>query len=122
MNIGTTAAASTSFSPDFFTNLLVTELKYQDPDDPVSNTDMTSQISSMAMVQGMSQLNTSFSQVLQLQTLLSSASLIGRQVQYTNSDGQSVQGLVQSVDTSGNSINLTIDGTDVPTTSVTKIL
>ena len=122
MDIGATTGSSSSFNQDFFTNLLVTELQYQDPDNPVSDSDMVSEISSMAMVQGMSTLNTSFSQVLQLQTLLSSTDLIGRQVQYTNSDGQSVQGQVQSVDTTGNSINLMIDGTDVPATSVTQIL
>jgi flagellar basal-body rod modification protein FlgD len=118
----TTAASALGFDQDFFTKLLVTELQNQDPDDPVTNAEMTSQISSMAMVQGMSNLNTSFTEVLQLQRLLSSTGLIGHQVQYLNNSGQSVQGQVQSVDTSGDSISLMVDGTSVPVANVTKIL
>jgi flagellar basal-body rod modification protein FlgD len=121
MDVGTTTATS-GFSQDFFMKLLVTELQNQDPDNPVSNADMTSQISSMAMVQGMNNLNTSFSQVLKLQQLLSSADLIGRQVQFQNSDGTFGQGLVQSVDTSGDTISLTVNGQNVSPTNVTKIL
>ena len=106
MNIGT--AVTSAFDQDLFMKLLVTELQNQDPDNPVSNAEMTSQISSMAMVQGMNTLNTSFSEVLKLQRLLSSADLVGRQIEYDN-NGQTVQGLVQSVDTSGDTVNLMVD-------------
>ena len=46
--VTTTAASALGFDQDFFTKLLVTELQNQDPDDPVTNAEMTSQISSMA--------------------------------------------------------------------------
>jgi flagellar basal-body rod modification protein FlgD len=120
MDVGTTTATS-GFSQDFFMKLLVTELQNQDPDNPVSNADMTSQISSMAMVQGMNNLNTSFSQVLKLQQLISSADLIGRQVEYTNSNGTAAQGQVQSVNTSGDTISLMVDGNSVTPANITKI-
>ena len=119
MNIGT--AVTSAFDQELFMKLLVTELQNQDPDNPVSNAEMTSQISSMAMVQGMNTLNTSFSEVLKLQRLLSSADLVGRQIEYDD-NGYVVRGQVQSVDTSSDDISLVVDGNTVPVSKVTRIL
>jgi flagellar basal-body rod modification protein FlgD len=121
MDIGTAAAVQSAFDKDMFMKLLLAQMRNQDPEAPVSQAEMTSQISSMAMVEGMNNLNTSFGSVLKLQRLLSSEQMIGREVEYEQ-NGQKFSGLVQSIDTTSDSITLTVDGQQVPAEQITKIL
>jgi flagellar basal-body rod modification protein FlgD len=86
---GTTAAAkadptkSAAGSADQFLKLLVTQLKNQDPLNPMDNAQLTSQIAQINTVSGINQLNTTVqglsSQFLQMQTL-QGASLVGKGV------------------------------------------
>jgi len=121
MNIGLANALTSSFDKDMFMKLLLAQLKNQNPEEPVSNAEMTSQISSLAMVEGMNNLNASFSNVLKLQMLLSGTGLIGREVEY-ELDGQRLHGLVESMDTSGEALELTVDGKTISVNQVVKIL
>ncbi len=84
------AAVRSAFNTDTFMKLLLAQLKNQDPEAPTSQAEMTSQISSMAMVEGMNNLNCSFSSVLKLQQMLSGEQMIGREVQDLQS-GQTAQ-------------------------------
>ncbi len=115
------AAVQSAFSTDTFMKLLLAELKNQDPEAPTSQAEMTSQISSMAMVEGMNNLNSSFSSVLKLQQLLSGEQMIGREVQYLQS-GQTLSGMVQAIQITDDGTTLTVDGQSVPLEQVTKIL
>ncbi len=119
---GSVASAVTSaFDKDMFMKLLIAQLKNQDPEAPTSQAEMTSQISSMAMVEGMNNLNTSFSDVLKLQQLLSGEQMIGREVEYLQ-NGQRTSGLVQAIEITDEGTTLTVDGQSVPVEQVTKIL
>lgn len=115
------AAVQSAFSTDTFMKLLIAELKNQDPQAPTSQAEMTSQISSMAMVEGMNNLNTSFSDVLKLQQLLGGEQMIGHQVEYQQ-NGQTASGMVQAVQVTDSGTTLTVDGQSVPIQQVTKIL
>jgi len=121
MNIGMASAFTSSFDKDMFMKLLLTQLKNQNPEEPVSNAEMTSQISSLAMVEGMTNLNSSFGNVLKLQMLLSGTGLIGREVEYQH-DGERLRGLVESIDTSGETVDLMVDGNEISVDQVMKIL
>jgi flagellar basal-body rod modification protein FlgD len=118
---GTTSPLASAFNTNTFMQLLIAELKNQDPEAPTSQAEMTSQISSMAMVDGMNGLNASFSDVLKLQQLLSGEQMIGHEVQYRQGS-QTLSGLVQAVAIANGSATLTVDGQSVPVDQVTKIL
>jgi len=66
-----------------YLNLLVTQLKNQDPLDPMNNDQMTSQLAQISQVQELEGLSASFSSILALTQKEQAASLIGKQVTFT---------------------------------------
>jgi flagellar basal-body rod modification protein FlgD len=91
-------ATSNEESGDRFLKLLVTQLKNQDPMNPMDNAQLTSQMAQINTVAGIEKLNTSMSkmtdklsaQLLQSQTL-QGATMVGRQV-WTGGTALSVEG------------------------------
>ncbi|MDD5388221.1 MAG: flagellar hook assembly protein FlgD [Gallionellaceae bacterium] len=81
---GTSSATSASAeTSDRFLKLLVTQLKNQDPLNPMQNAELTSQLAQMSTVEGVNKLNTSMDGLLtqmRATQALQGASLIGRQV------------------------------------------
>ncbi len=82
---GATAASSTSVNDiqDRFLTLLVTQLQNQDPMNPMENAELTSQLAQMSTVEGINNLNSSMTELLNgfySAQNLQAASLIGRQV------------------------------------------
>lgn len=93
------AGASNSIvSQDQFLQLLVTQLKNQDPLDPLSDREFIGQLAQLNTLQGIQSLNASFAENLKLQQLTQGADLIGRSIEYTPAaGGASVTGTVASV-------------------------
>ena len=102
---------------DTFLKLLVAQLKYQNPLDPQDGSEFLAQSAQFTMVEKLQEIAT---QGAEMRTL-ASASLVGRTVSYTDSDGASKTGVVDTVrQTPGGSV-LEIDGNDVPIASVTSV-
>jgi flagellar basal-body rod modification protein FlgD len=75
---------------DDFLKLLVTQMRYQDPMNPMDNAQMTSQIAQLNTVEGINQLNTTVSSLqasLMATQSMQSASLIGKTIL---ADGNSI--------------------------------
>ena len=70
--------ALSGIGSDQFLQLLVAQLQNQDPLDPVSDKDFINQLATLNTVQGLTDLNASFAQMLQLQQLTQGAELIGK--------------------------------------------
>lgn len=116
----TTSSSSTTSSIDFdsFIQLLATELKYQDPTDPVDTSEYMSQMIGIGSLEALENIYSA--------TNNSSAySLIGKDVtyQYTDSSGNTAaaSGTVDSVIISGSNTYLTIDGTTVSLDDVVQV-
>jgi len=77
---GVTATASR----EQFLQLLVTQLRHQDPLDPVKQENFIQQLTQLSTLEGVENLNTSFEQLLTLHELTQSASLIGKTASFTN--------------------------------------
>lgn len=107
-----------SLNFDDFLNLLTNELKYQDPSNPVSNTEYVSQ---MAQLSSLSQLNNIYSAI----STSAAFNMIGKEVTYydTDSSGQAAKhtGVVDSVLVDNGTIYLNIDGTAVPLGVVVEV-
>lgn len=99
---------------DQFLQMLVAQIRHQDPMDPISQENFTQQLAQFATLEGVDKLNTSFADMLRLQELTQGANLIGSTVSYV-SGGQTKTGVVTgiSVDDS-NKLQLNIDGTAIP--------
>lgn len=65
-----------------FMNLLVAQIQYQDPLEPVAQEDITAQLAQISTVSGINELNVKFSEMLQLQTLFEGSRLVGNYVEY----------------------------------------
>ncbi len=81
---------------DQFMELLVTQLRNQDPLEPVNQQDFLGQLAQFSSLQGIEQLNTNFAESLKFQQLSQGGALVGRSVEYTNAQGEPKTGLIDS--------------------------
>jgi flagellar basal-body rod modification protein FlgD len=109
-------------NPNTFLNLLVAQLKYQDPLNPTSGTQFLSQTAQLTEVETMNQLQSEVSQENTTSQQVASTSMIGQTVSAKLSDGTTVSGVVQgvSLDTSGGP-TLNVNGTAVPLSDVQSV-
>jgi flagellar basal-body rod modification protein FlgD len=97
------AASATSLGGTDFMTLLLAQLKHQDPSKPVDSSAFLSQLASLSQVQGIAQLNTSFSalsnsltssQALQASSLLGHQALVASPTATLAASGATVTGAV----------------------------
>lgn len=111
--------ASKSVDGDTFLQLLTKQLQYQDPMNPMDNTDMLAQEAQFAALEQMEALTSSFSQ---FSTMFQANSLIGQTVEVKVSNEDPVVGKVDYVDyTDKNGASISIGGKLYPISSVTKV-
>jgi flagellar basal-body rod modification protein FlgD len=98
-----------------FLQLLTTQLRFQDPLEPVKQENFTQQLAQFATLEGIEKLNARFDDLLRLQQLTEGANLVGRLVIYQDEKGttQSV-GRAESVLVKDQQLNVQIDGKAVP--------
>lgn len=78
-----TSKASAAELSDRFLKLLVTQLKNQDPMNPMENAELTTQLAQMSTVEGVNKLNTTLDGLVsqfKANQVMQGASLVGRQV------------------------------------------
>lgn len=120
MAAGGIGGLTASMDTDFYMKLLLAELKNQDPMDPMSNTEMMTQMAQLSTVEAVRNLTASFTDMLKLQRLLNGTQLLGRQVEYT--DGESVQvGSVGGLSNRDGMIRLLVNGTEISLDDVYRI-
>jgi flagellar basal-body rod modification protein FlgD len=120
---GSSADSLGSITQSEFLQLLLTELQNQNPLDPMSDTDFATQLATLTEVDSIDSMSTNFGNLLQVQQLSGPSSLIGLTATYTPSDSSSTaQGTVtgMSVQSDG-SVDLTVNGTNVPLSQVDSI-
>jgi flagellar hook assembly protein FlgD len=98
-----------SADSETFMQLLVTRLQNQNPLEPMDDAEFVQQLTQFSMLDALNGLRGDFSTYLQGQDLLSSQSLLGKQVESTAESG-AVSGIVQGIETSDNGILLNVDG------------
>ena len=98
----TSSIASSSELQSQFLNLLVTQLKNQDPTSPMDDNQMTAELAQFSQLEQMENLSSQFSDVLSTTQKSYANSLVGRTVTYsvTDSSGNSsyASGTVNAVD------------------------
>ena len=111
-------AETVSLDFDEFVQLLATELKYQDPDDPVSGTEYVTQLAQISSLSALSTMNSSLNNS-------TAFSMIGKTATYSTTDtsGNAVTGTgtVQSVTISGSNTYVNVGGTTVDLSAITQV-
>jgi flagellar basal-body rod modification protein FlgD len=106
-----------------FLQLLTAQLKAQDPMNPVSATDFTSQLAQLSSLSGIEQLNTSIQQMLQLQQLSQGAALMGKTVTFAQSGtSQAGKGIVQGVAVQNGQLQIQVGKQQVPIAQINGIV
>ena len=123
---GATPGAANSLSSlansQTFLQLLVAELKYQDPSNPVDPTQFMSQTAQLTEVQAINSLQSQFTQQLSSEQTLMATSLIGKQITAQAPGGAPITGTVSDVTLSASQTpTLNVDGTQISLSDVTDV-
>jgi flagellar basal-body rod modification protein FlgD len=100
-----------------FLKLLTTQLKYQNPLEPLSSADFATQLAQFSTLDGMQQLNSTMGNMLLLQSITQGSNLIGKQISY-GAGVQTGRGKVDSVQVVGGELVLMVGGNAVPLNQV----
>ncbi len=112
-----------------FLNLLMTELQNQDPLNPMDNSEMVQQLSTIREIGATNQLTESLTNFSVTQQLTTASSLMGQKVDGMTDDGTEVSGVVERVsvqtdpkDTSARKIKVHVGGKTMEVKNIRQIL
>ncbi len=117
----TSGGSSSSLGQNDFMKLLVTQLKNQNPLDPVTGSDFVAQLAQFSSLSGIQQMNTNFQSLLLLQGLTQGSQLIGSTITYQQSSGSMASGRVQAVTAQNGTVSLQVNGALVPLQQVRSV-
>ena len=111
-NIGVTTetSASDAMGKEEFLQLLVAQLKCQDPLEPLKNEDFVAQLAQFNSLEQMINLNNSFDTMLQLQSMSYASSFIGKEVAWYGEEGELNSGTVLEVEFDSEVPMLNVEG------------
>ncbi|MFD1032792.1 flagellar hook capping FlgD N-terminal domain-containing protein [Metaplanococcus flavidus] len=142
MNVTNTTAANTmggtaaktgdqqnSLGQDAFLKILITQMKHQDPMEPLKDTEFIGQMAQFTSLEQLTNLNKTMTQFVgnsTNQTLADHANLIGTSVDYSYEvDGQmeSGQGIVKALSSKNGELTIELldSGTKIPLTAINRI-
>lgn len=113
--------ANQQMNSQMFLQLLVTELKSQDPGSPMDSNAMITQTSQLASMQALSTLSDTQTSNYALQQRASASALIGLTASYLDADGNTQTGEVTGASFSGTTPMVTIGGVSVALGSLTAV-
>ena len=116
----TSSAGLGQLDGEAFLNLLVAQMRYQDPMSPTDATTMLQQTSQFTQVETMQQVSKMQQQLLGLTQASMAADLVGKEVVARTDDGE-MTGVVDGVRFSGVGPMLAIGAEEIPLSQVTSI-
>jgi len=113
---GATGATATAQDKDTFLQLLVAQLRYQDPMNPTDSSDFLAQSAQFTALEKMEAVAAQTAAMVQAQLAFGASSLVGTTVTYADpaDPAATVTGVVDSVTFGAQGPVLDIDGTSVP--------
>lgn len=117
-----TASRSTAPGKEDFMRLLVAQMRNQNPLEPLKDAEFMGQLTQFSTLEGITQLNKSFGDMLAFQQLTQGASLIGKSVTFEKT-GSTIpgRGVVDGVKIDNGTFQLQVDGKAVPLSQVRSI-
>ncbi len=80
------AGISSQVATTDYLTLLTIQLQNQDPLSPIEQEEFIGQLSQFSMLEGIEEMNTSFTNMLQLQEISQGMDLVGKEVEYLDPD------------------------------------
>jgi len=113
---------NTTLSSQAFLQLLVAQLKYQDPSSPVDTSSFMNETATLTQVQAMQQSAQTSQDMLAAQRAQTASSMVGRTVAYLGDDGSTKTGYVSAATISGTSPTLKIGDSTIDLSKITQVL
>ncbi|MCG3210060.1 MAG: hypothetical protein FOGNACKC_03689 [Anaerolineae bacterium] len=104
------ATASQDLGQDAFMQLLLAQLRNQDPLEPMKDSDFIAQLAQFNSLNEMTKMSQNIDELVKAQALGQGAALIGKTVRGLGSDGQTLTGVVTGLQISGGNVVLDISG------------
>ncbi|MGN6609644.1 MAG: flagellar hook assembly protein FlgD [Jatrophihabitans sp.] len=117
----TTSSMSASLDPQAFLQLLVAQLKYQDPSSPVDTSTFMQQTATLSQVQTMNTMSDSLTSLIQMSQMQAGTEMIGKSITYTDSAGTAHTGVVSGVSTGAGKVTVQVGNVPVAIGSITTI-
>ncbi len=117
----TTASSASSQSmldPQAFLQLLVAQLKYQDPTNPVDTSSFMNQTAMLSQVQTMNSMQSTLSSLVSSQQAQAATNLLGKSVTYLDVNGMRTTGVVSSANLLASGATLQVGNQTVALSSV----
>ena len=118
--LGVSSSGSTS-DKDMFLQLLVAQMKYQDPMNPTDSAEFLSQSAQFTALEKMQLVADQTGMLLGAQMAFGANGMVGRTVTYTLEDGTEGTGVVHGVTFGDKGPVLDVDGVEVPVSSVVTV-
>ncbi|MHB0877393.1 MAG: flagellar hook capping FlgD N-terminal domain-containing protein [Anaerolineae bacterium] len=115
-------ANNNELGQDAFLKLLLTQLEYQDPMNPMGDTEFIAQLAQFTSLSELQKLNATTTEMLTAQGLASAASLIGLNVSGLDDAGGAVSGVAEAALMKDSKIYVRIGGSDVALSTVSEIV
>ncbi len=122
------SSGNDSLDKGAFMQLLVAQMKNQDPTEPTSNEEFIAQLAQFSSLEEMQGVNENLVALAALQQgnalmsqLTNASALIGNNVTYIDEQGESVSGEVEAVRLEGGQAVLQVDGVTVPLSAVSEV-
>lgn len=111
------ASSTTSLGMQDLMKILLTQLQYQDPTQPMDNAQFVAQIAQFATLDETRQMNQSMTQLAATESLTQSVGLLGRTVNYTTASSGAGSGQVTLITLSSGTPTMSITASDGTVTS-----
>ena len=116
------AGQAAALGEQHFLQLLVTQLKNQDPTSPIDSQSFISQMAQLSSLEATNTLSTQVGQMVTGQQQMSALQLVGHNVQYSDNNGNTASGQVTGVRFGASSPMLQIGSTEVSMGQVQTVL
>ena len=117
----TPSTSKTTSDKDTFLQLLVAQLRYQDPMNPTDSSQFLTQTAQFNALEQMQAVAAQTASLLSSSTAFGATNLIGKNVTYTQDDGTTGSGVVSGVSYGANGPLLSVDGNDIQLTQIQSV-
>jgi len=121
-NPGSATAPGDQLDRQDFLQLLVMQLKNQDPLNPIDDREFISQMAQLSSLEATNQLSSQMGQMAAGQQQLGALALVGRDVEYSDGSGGTVRGKVSGLRLGASEPMLKIDDREVPLELIQTVL
>ncbi|MBE0010810.1 MULTISPECIES: flagellar hook assembly protein FlgD [unclassified Arthrobacter] len=115
-------APKQAMDSEVFMSLLVSQLQNQDPSSPMDTNQMISQTTQLAMMEKITEMTGTIEENFFLEMRTSAATLLGKEVSYTDDAGSTATGMASAVSFAGPVPTVTIGTASIPLDQISGVV